>query len=59
MVASKLGQSMCGVELHLLTIQHRLASMLNQSQKKKFIVINARTHSGEASCSWVLDGLLA
>ncbi len=25
---------------------------------KKIIVINARTHAGEASSSWVLDGFL-
>ena len=59
MVVSKLGQSMCGVDMQLLTIEHRLAGMLNDGQKKKFVIVNARTHSGEVSCSWVLDGLLA
>lgn len=46
---------MCGLDLPLITVQHRSAIL---QQDKRFVVINARTHSGEASSSWVLDGLL-
>jgi hypothetical protein len=33
-------------------------SKLVHEQQKRVIIINARTHSGEAASSWVLDGLL-
>lgn len=31
---------------------------INRPQIPNFIIINARTHAGETSSSWVLDGLL-
>jgi hypothetical protein len=49
---------MCGLDLNLITIQHKLSKMIHKDKKKKFIIINTRTHSGETSSSWVLDGFL-
>lgn len=49
-----IGRSMCGLDIPLLTIEHQESL----PSDKKFIIINTRTHSGEASSSWVLDGLL-
>ena len=57
---SILTKSMCGLEVQLLTIKHKLSNIINKDKdkKKKIIIINTRTHSGEASSSWVLDGML-
>jgi hypothetical protein len=35
-----------------------MSKLIHEDKKRKFIVINARTHSGESSSSWVLDGIL-
>jgi murein tripeptide amidase MpaA len=35
-----------------------MAKLQNSQRQKKFVIINTRTHSGEAASSWVLDGLL-
>ena len=35
-----------------------MGKLLNSQRQKRFIIINTRTHSGETSSSWVLDGLL-
>jgi hypothetical protein len=50
-------RSMCGLDLPVISVKHCLSRLL-QGQIRKFIVINARTHPGETSASWVLDGLL-
>lgn len=49
---------MCGLDLPLLSVYHRMAELAHTHCLKKYIIINARTHSGENSSSWVLDGLL-
>jgi murein tripeptide amidase MpaA len=43
--------------MSLISASHAMANLL-QKAPKRFIVINARTHSGETSGSWVLDGFL-
>lgn len=48
---------MCGLDLPLITIEHKMSKLVHE-QSKKVVIINARTHSGEAASSWVLDGLL-
>ena len=35
-----------------------MSKLIHENKKKKFIIVNARTHSGESSSSWVLDGML-
>lgn len=49
---------MCGLDLPLLSASHRMADLVHSQAPRKYIIINARTHSGENSSSWVLDGLL-
>jgi murein tripeptide amidase MpaA len=49
---------MCGLDLQLINIEHKMVKLIHSTKDKKFIVINARTHSGETSSSWVLDGLI-
>jgi murein tripeptide amidase MpaA len=57
-VVSTLCKSMCGLDLQLLTVEHKMSRLASHQRQKRFIIINTRTHSGEASASWVLDGLL-
>lgn len=49
---------MCGLDIPLVTVQHKMSKLIHETKKKKFIIVNARTHSGESSSSWVLDGML-
>lgn len=43
---------MCGLEIPFLTLEP------NTKEEKKYIVVSARTHPGEFSSSWVMDGFL-
>jgi hypothetical protein len=43
---SILAKSMCGLDVQLVTIEHKLSKILNKEKKKKIIIINTRTHSG-------------
>ena len=47
-----IGKSLGGLEMPALTFEP------SNSHPKKYIVINARTHPGEFSSSWVMDGVL-
>jgi len=55
---SILTKSMCGLDVQLITISHKLSNVINKEKKKRIIIINTRTHPGETSSSWVLDGVL-
>ena len=54
---SNMIRSMCGLDIPLISVGHSMAKLV-QNNKKRFIIINARTHSGESSASWVMDGFL-
>lgn len=55
----ELGRSSCGLDLPLLTVEHNMAKLVHAGAPKRYVIVNARTHSGETSSSWVMDGLLA
>ena len=55
--SSILTKSLGGLDVLLLTINIKNISKSNL-KKRKYIIINARTHPGETSSSWVLDGVL-
>jgi cytosolic carboxypeptidase protein 2/3 len=46
-------KTLTGLEVPLITVNGPAAS-----KPHRYIIINARTHPGESSASWVLDGLL-
>ena len=46
---------MCGLDIHLLSVE---PLQFQENKEKNFIIINTRTHAGETSCSWVLEGIL-
>jgi hypothetical protein len=48
---------MAGLDVKVIKIESKSNQILRE-KPKKIIAINARTHSGEASSSWVLDGLI-
>ncbi len=54
---STLCKTMCGLDLQVVTVEHRMAALVHD-RRRKFVIINARTHSGETPSSWVLDGCL-
>lgn len=37
---------MCGLDVQLLTIEHKLSQIIHKEKKKRIIIINTRTHSG-------------
>lgn len=57
MCRSVAGRSVSGLDVSIIKIEPR-EDKETKKTKKKIIVVNARTHPGEASCSWVLDGLI-
>lgn len=51
--SSNLVKSVCGLDVPLLTVSSK-----HQNEKKKYVVVMARSHPGESAGSWVVDGLL-
>jgi predicted deacylase len=47
-------KTLTGLEVPLITVNHHATS-----KPHRYIIINARTHPGESSSSWVVDGLLS
>ena len=52
---SVLCKSLAGIDVPLITINN---PPLDQVDPHNFLILNARTHPGEASSSWVIDGLM-